>query len=374
MWHEKKTQYKIPLSDPFITDEDVNAVAESVREKRLSQGKYVERFEKEFSKYIGVKYAVAICNGTAALHTALNAIDVGCDDEVIVPSFSFVATANCVLYQGAKPVFADIDPLTYNVSPKEIERKITRKTKAIMPVHYAGQPADMASIRDIAGKQGIYVVEDAAEAHGALCNGGKAGSLGNLACFSFYPNKNMTTGEGGIITTNDDELAEKIRMIRSHGQNERYHHVILGYNYRMSDIHAALGIVQLKRLDWVINKKVEKARYYDRRIQEIFGDDVKIPHVASYASHVYMFYTVRFSSKKVRDEAMTELEKTGVETRVAFPPIHLQPLYQDLFGYKRGYLPVTEDVSDTILCFPIYPHMNRQEQEYVLAGLKDVLK
>jgi len=370
----RKTQYKIPFSDPFITNEDVMAVASSVKEKRLSQGKYVERFEKEFANYIGVKNALAVCNGTAALHTALNAIDVRCSDEVVVPSFSFVATANCVLYQGAKPVFVDIDPRTYNISPKEIERKVTKKTKAIIPVHYAGQPADMASICEIAGKQSIHVVEDAAEAHGALYHGSKAGSLGNLACFSFYPNKNMTTGEGGMITTNDDESAEKIRMIRSHGQSERYHHVVLGYNYRMSDIHAALGLVQLKRLNWVINKKVEKAKYYDKRIQEMFGDDVRTPHVASYASHVYMFYAVRFSNKKIRDKAIAELEKKGVETRVAFPPIHLQPLYQDLFGNKRGYLPVTEDVSNTILCLPIYPHMSQEEQEYVLAGLDDVFK
>jgi len=370
----RKTRCKIPLSDPFITGGDVMAVANSVKEKRLSQGKYVERFEMEFAKYIGVKHALAICNGTAALHTALNAIDVGYGDEVIVPSFSFVATANCVLYQGAKPVFVDINSLTYNISPKEIEKKVTKKTKVIMPVHYAGQPADMAPICEIAEKKGIYVVEDAAEAHGALYKGSKAGSVGNLACFSFYPNKNMTTGEGGMITTNDDELAEKIKMIRSHGQNERYHHVILGYNYRMSDIHAALGLVQLKRLNWVIKKKVEKARHYNRKIQEMFGDDVRTPHIASYATHVYMFYAVRFNSKKMRDKAMAELENKDIETRVAFPPIHLQPLYQDLFGYTRGYLPVTEDVSDTILCLPIYPHISREEQEYVLAVLKDVFK
>lgn len=367
-------KYKVPLADPYITEEDVKAVAGAVREKRLSQGKYVEEFEKRFANYIGVKYAIAVCNGTAALHVALAAVGVAAGDEVIVPSFSFVATSNCVLYQQAKPVFADIDPLTYNVSPKEVEKKITKRTKLIIPVHYAGQPADMGPICDIAEKYGVRVVEDAAEAHGALYNGRKAGSLGDMACFSFYPNKNMTTGEGGMIATDDEELAEKMRMIRSHGQDARYHHVMLGYNYRMTDFQAALGLVQFSRLERVVEMKVEKASYYDKRIRETFGDGIAVPYVASDRTHVYMFYSVRLKTKVTRDKAVIELENRGVETRVSFPCIHLQPLYKELFDYRSGLLPVTESVSDTILCLPMYPHISQEEQEYVLLVLIDMFK
>lgn len=367
-------KYKVPLVDPYITDEDATAVAKAVKKKRLSQGEYVEKFEKDFARYIGVKHAVAVCNGTAALHVALAAIGVSIGDEVIVPSFSFVATANCVLYQQAKPAFVDIDSLTYNVNPKEIKRKVTKKTKAIIPVYYAGQPADMDPICEIAERRDIYVIEDAAEAHGALYKAKKAGSLGDMACFSFYPNKNMTTGEGGMITTNNEELAEKMRMIRSHGQDERYHHVMLGYNYRMSDIHAALGLVQLKRLDWVIRMKVDKARYYNERIKEMFGDEIRPPQVAPYGTHVYMFYSVRFRTMEKRDRAIVKLESRGIETRVSFPCIHLQPLYRDLFGYNKGFLRVTEEVSDTILCLPMYPHISQKEQDYVLSALREVLK
>lgn len=364
---------KVPFADPYITEEDVTAVAKCVREKRLSQGEYVQRFEDEFAKYLGVKNSVAVCNGTAALHVALAAINVKPGDEIIMPSFTFISTANCALFQGAKPVFVDIDPSTYNIDPNKIEEKITEKTKAIIPVHYAGQPADMDPILEIAEKNGVYVIEDAAEAHGALYKGKRAGSLAELACFSFYPNKNMTTGEGGMVTTNDYKLSEKMRMIRSHGQDERYHHVILGYNYRMTDMQAALGITQLRRLDWVVKEKAEKAAYYDRRIKGMFGGELQTPYVAPYATHVYMFYSVRFKSKEIREETAAKLEEKGVETRVAFPPIHLQPLYKERFGYSRGYLPVTEKVADTILCLPIYPHITQKMQDYVLSAMKEAL-
>lgn len=365
---------KIPFAEPYVTDEDVKAVAGAVSEKRLSHGDYVQRFEDQFAKYLGVKHAVAVCNGTAALHTTLAAIGVRPGDEIIVPSFSFISTANCALFQGAKPIFVDIDQSTYNIDPNKIEKKITDKTKAIIPVHYAGQPADMDPIRKIAEKYGIHVIEDAAEAHGALYKGKKAGSLSELACFSFYPNKNMTTGEGGMITTNDGELSEKMRMIRSHGEDERYHHVILGYNYRMTDIQAALGIVQLSRLNWVIKKKAEKAAYYDKQIKAKFGGEIKTPYLVAYATHVYMFYGVRFKSKEIRDKTAAEFGEKNVETRIAFPPIHLQPLYKELFGYGRGYLPVTERVADTILCLPIYPHITQKMQDYVLSAMKEILE
>ena len=365
---------KIPVADPYITDEDVLAVAESVRQKRLSQGEYVQRFEDEFAKYIGVKHAVAVCNGTAALHVALTATGVEQGDEVITPSLSFAATANSVLYAGAKPVFVEIDPLTYNLDPSKIEDKMTPTTEAVIPVHYAGQSADMDPISEIAKRHSICVIEDAAEAHGALYKGKKAGSLGDLGCFSFYPNKNMTTGEGGMVTTNDDDLAEKMRMIRSHGQDRSYHHIMLGYNYRMTDFQAALGLVQLRRLDWIVNQKIEKATYYNIRLNEIFGANIKAPYVASFATHVYMFYTIRFKDKSLRDRATQKLEQSGVETRIAFPPIHLQPIYKELFGYDKGYLAITEEVSDTVLSLPIYPRITEEEQDYVLSSLQEAVE
>lgn len=366
-------QLRIPFADPFISEEDVSSVVEALRRKCLSQGEYVDRFEKEFARYVGVKHAIAVSNGTAALHTALVAIDIGSNDDVIVPSFSFISVANCVLYQGAKPVFADIDLSTYNIDPNEIEEKITKKTRAIIAVHYAGHPVDMDVIIEIARKHNLCLIEDAAEAHGSLYKGKKAGSLGHMACFSFYPNKNMTTGEGGIITTNDEELAEKMRMIRSHGQDRRYHHVMLGYNYRMTDIQAALGITQLKRLDSVIRRKNEVAHYYTKRISEVFSHEVIPPYVAPYALHTYMFYTVRFRERRKRDDVAKKLEGAGIETRIAFPSIHLQPLYQSLFNYTQGCLPVTEKASNTVLSIPIYAHMTREEQDYVLEKLRDSL-
>ena len=363
------THIKIPIADPYITEEDVKAVTQAVRVKRLSQGEIVEKFEKAFARYVGTKYAVAVCNGTAALHAALAALGIGVGDEILVPSFSFIATANCILYQGAKPVFIDIDPLTYNIDSKGIEKRITKKTKAIIPVHFAGHPADMDPIIEIARKHNLSVIEDSAEAHGSLYRGRKVGSLGDMSCFSFYPNKNMTTGEGGIITTNNDKLAEKMRMIRHHGQDRRYHHIMLGYNYRMTDIQAALGITQLKRLDWVVEKKNEAAQYYTKQIKEIFQHMVIPPYVAKYATHSYMFYTVRFKKQKIRDHVAKRLEEAGVETRIAFPPIHLQPLYQKLFKYKPGSLPITEKVADIVLSLPIYPHITQEEQDYVLKKM-----
>ena len=365
---------KIPQADPYITEEEIAAVANAVREKRLSQGVYVEEFEEKFAKYFGTRHAVAVSNGTAALHVALAAIDIKPNDEIIVPSFSFIATANCALYQGAKPIFVEIEPHTYNIDPDRIEEKITEKTKTIIPVHYAGQPADMDAILEIARKHSLHVIEDAAEAHGSLYKGKKVGSLGDLNCFSFYPNKNMTTGEGGMITTNNDELAEKMRMIRNHGQDKRYHHITLGFNYRMTDIQASLGLIQLMRLDWVIQEKAEKAAYYDERINEMFNNLIKTPCIAPYATHVYMFYTIRFKNQATRDRVIAELDQKSIETRVAFPPIHLQPLYQNLYGYKRGYLPITEEISETILCIPIYPHITQKQQDYVLSALKEALK
>jgi perosamine synthetase len=366
--------HRISLSQPYIDEEDIHSVEQAFREGRLSQGKYVEKFEKEFAKYVRVKHAIAVSNGTAALHLALAALDVGPGDEVLVPSFSFIATSNCVLYQAAKPVFVDIDPLTYDIDPQKIVRKINKRTKVVIPVHYAGQPCDMDSINEVATRFKLHVVEDAAEAHGALYKNRKAGSLGDIACFSFYPNKNMTTGEGGMVTTDDDKIAEKVRLARSHGQDYRYHHIALGYNYRMTDIQGALGLTQLQKLDWILQKKAQAADYYSQNLTEITNGKVEFPYVAPYATHTYMLYPILFQNRHERDLALRKLTQSGVEAVIHFPPIHLQPLYRNLFHYRKGYLPITEKTAETILSIPLYALITQEDQDYVLENIHKALR
>jgi perosamine synthetase len=361
--------WKIPFYKPYLLRDDIDSVTKCLQEQRLSQGKYVETFEKGFAEYVGTKHAIATSSGTTALHTALAAMNIKEGDEVIVPSLSFIATANCALYQRAKPMFVDVDPQTFNIDPGKIESRITERTKLVIPVHYGGQPCDMDAINKIANDHDLMVLEDSAEAHGSKYRGKMAGSLGDAACFSFYPNKNITMGEGGIVTTNDDEIARKARLVRSHGQDSRYHHVLLGYNYRITDIQASLGISQLRRLNSVVEMKRELAAYYDDQIVKNCKD-VHTPFVRDDRTHTYMFYSVCFPSREHRDRIQLVLERSGIETRIAFPPIHLQPLYRELFGFAEGYLPITEDIAGRILSLPIYPMMKKTEQDYVINILK----
>jgi len=363
---------KIPISDPYITREDVVAITEAIKNKRLSQGQYVDRFEREFANYLGCKYAVAVMNGTAALHVAVLAIEVEPGDEVIVPSFTFVATANCVLYVGAKPVFVDIEPNTYNINPEKLKEAISAKTKAIIPMHYAGQTANMDAILEIAEKHDLHVIEDAAEAHGATYNNRMAGTMGEIGCFSFYPNKNMTTGEGGMIVTDNKEMAEKAHLLRNHGQDSTYHHVTIGYNYRMTDLQAALGISQLKKLDWILQKKQEAADYYEELLSD--ANSVKTPYIMQHAIHTYMFYTIKFVGKQERDRVMQHLNGKSIETRIAFPPIHLQPFYKALYGYEEGSLPVTEECANKVLSLPMYPHILRADQKFIVKTILEEIK
>lgn len=256
----------INIAKPIITDEEIEAVTEVLKSGMLAQGKKVEQFQKEFAQYTQSKYGVATSSGTTALHTALVAADIGPGDEVITTPFTFAATANSVLYSGAKPVFADIDPKTFNLDAASVEEKITDKTKAILPVHLYGQPADMDAICEVAQKHDLKIIEDAAQAHGAVYKGKKIGSIGDLGCFSFYPTKNITTGEGGMVTTNNEELAEKAGMVRAHGESQRYEHEILGYNYRMTDIAASIGLTQLKHIDEFNAKRNENAEYLTQHL------------------------------------------------------------------------------------------------------------
>lgn len=361
----------IPFTMPFIGEEEVKAVADVVRSTWLTQGECVQKFENKFAEYAGIKEAVAVFNGTAALHLSMISAKVRQGDEVIVPSFTFIATVNAVRYQGAIPVFADIDPKTFNILPEDIEKKITNKTKAIIPVHYGGQMADMDAIMEIAKEHDLCVIEDAAEAHGAKYKGKHAGTFGDLAIFSFTPTKPITTGEGGMIFTNDSEVAEQLRMLRNHGMDAPYHHIMLGYNYRMTEMQAALGLVQLNKLDEILEKKNKIAKLYNQKLQDV--DGITTPYVAPYTTmHGYMIYTIKVNeqlSKMSRDKMMSLLAKYGIETKIYFPPVHMQPYYKSL-GYNEGILPITESICKEVLSLPCYAKLSKENIDHILAVIK----
>jgi perosamine synthetase len=313
---------------------------------------------------------VAVNSGTAALHVDLLAADIQPGDEVITTPFSFIATANCCLFCGAVPVFADIDERTFNITAREIESKITPRTKAVIIVDLYGQPCDMEEITAVCRKHNLTLIEDACQAHGSEYKGRKIGSFG-IGCFSFYPTKNMTTGEGGIITSDDEEVARKSKMIRAHGQAQRYVHDLLGYNFRMTDISAALGICQLRSLDYFNRKRAENARYLTEKISKIKG--LVPPYTAPDVKHVYHQYTIRVTPDYPlsRDDLQKKLTTQGIGTGVHYPiPIHKQPVYQKL-GY-RDSLPVSEAASACVLSLPVHPGLITADLNMIVEALRDV--
>lgn len=358
---------RINMANPSLSNGEAQAISDVLNSGMLAQGPRVAEFERLFADYIGVKHAVAVNNGTAALHAALLAAGVNPGDEVITTPFSFIATANSVLYCQARPVFADIDPQTFNIDPVQMEAKITPKTKAVIVVHLYGQPCDMEKILSICAEHHLTLIEDACQAHSAEYNTKKVGSFGT-GCFSFYPTKNMTTGEGGMITTNDADIAERSRLIRSHGQSQQYLHDILGYNYRMTDIAAAIGICQLKQLDDFTRKRISNAAYISRGISQVKGIDP--PQVAPNRSHVFHQYTIRVKGEYglSRDELRSKLDKKGISTSIHYPiPIHKQPLYQQL-GYN-DYLPVSEQASCEVLSLPVHPSLSQHDLDTIIKAL-----
>lgn len=361
---------RLPISKPFICREDIEAVEKVLRSGMLSQGPKVEEFEENFAEYIGTEYAVAVNSGTAALHVALLSYGIKEGNEVITTPFTFIATANSILFVGAKPVFADIEENSFNIDPDSIAEKITKKTKVIIPVHLYGQPANMKAITEIASDNNLIVIEDACQAHGAKFNGIEVGSFGT-GCFSFYPTKNMTTGEGGMITTNDRKIAEKAGMIRAHGQKEKYIHEILGYNHRMTDIGAAIGICQLIKLDEFNNNRVKNAKILTEGIKKIKG--LIPPYVKPNVKHVFHQYTVRVTeySKINRDNLKQRLSKKGVGTGVYYPiPIHKQPLYKKL-GYNN-YLPNSEKAANEVISLPVHPSLTKEDLKRIVDVIKNV--
>ena len=346
----------IPISKPVFGEEEANAIKDVLASGMVVQGEKVKQFEEAFAKYVGMDFAIATNSGTSALHTSLASLGIRRGYEVITTSFSFIATASCILMQGARPVFVDIEPKTYNIDPEQIEDKITDKTKAIIPVHLYGQPCDMKAILDLAKEHGLYVIEDCAQAQGATYKNKKVGSFGDIGVFSFYATKNMTTGEGGMITTNSEEIAEKARMIRNHGQKQRYWHESLGYNYRMTEIAAAIGLVQLKKLEGFNAGRIRNAEYYNKHLKT-----VEKLFVLKGIKHVFHQYTIRV---KGRENFLNYLERNGVGYGIYYPvPIHKQPLFKE---YNEIKLENVEEACDEVVSIPAHPALADEELKYIV--------
>jgi len=359
----------IHIAKPNIGKEEIKAVSDVLRSGMLAQGKVVEEFEAAFADYCNAKYAIATSSGTTALHTALASIGIKQKDEVITTDFSFVASASSILMQNAAPVFCDIDKETFNIDPLLIEEKITDKTKAILPVHLYGHPCDMKLINEIASDNNLSVLEDACQSHGSMYNNKKVGSIGDLGVFSFYPTKNMTTGEGGIIVTNDEKIANKARLFQNHGQHEKYIHGFLGYNYHMTNISAAIGLVQLSKLDSWNDKRRQNAEYLTNSFSGVNG--ITPPVVKEYATHCFHQYSVKieddFSLK--RDDVTKYLQKKGIGFGIHYPlPLHKQPL----FGESKGVFLVADDLSKKVLSLPVHPQLSRQDLDFIVNCFKEM--
>ena len=358
----------IPIAKPLIDQEEIDGVVSVLKSGTIAEGPKVKEFEEAFAKYIGAGHAIAVNSGTAALHVALLAKGIGKGDEVITTPFSFIATANSVLYTGAKPVFADIDESTYNLDPNGLEKKITKNTKAIIPVDLYGNPAEMGAIMDIASDHGLAVIEDACQAHGAEYLGKKAGSF-DVGCFSFYPTKNMTTSEGGMITTDDAEVVETARMLRSHGSRARYYHEALGFNLRMTDIGAAIGLAQLRKIDKFTSKRIDNAEYLNKMLGDIPG--IVTPAVREGCKHVFHQYTIRVTEEygMSRDSLAKKLNSAGISTGIYYPlPIHKQPYYVSL-GYDECH-PVSERLAGQVLSLPVHPSLSHDDLDVISRNIR----
>ncbi len=352
----------IPIAKPQIGDAEIAAVVEVLKSGILAQGPRVQAFEEAFAQLCGVKYAIATSSGTTALHVALLAHGIGPGDEVITSPFTFIASANSIVYVGARPVFVDIDPQTFHIAPEKIEAAVTPRTKAIMPIHLYGLPCDMDPIMEIAEKYGLAIIEDACQAHGAEYKGRRVGSFGT-GVFSFYPTKNITSGEGGMITTNDPVIAERCRMIRNHGMRKRYFHEELGFNFRMTDVHAAIGLAQLLKLEEYNRIRQANARFFNERLH-----GVTVPIVPSDRTHVFHQYTIRVPDGK-RDALRAYLQEQGIETEVYYPvPVHRQQLYTEKLGYTVS-MPEAERAAREVLSLPVHPGLKPADLEKIVAAV-----
>jgi dTDP-4-amino-4,6-dideoxygalactose transaminase len=358
----------IPINLPKIGEEEIQAVVKVMRSGYLTSGlgagPVVTQFESNFAKFAGAKHAIAVNTGTAALHAAIAAVGVKSGDEVILPSFTFVATAEAVVLAGGKPVFADIDPETYNIAPAAIEKAVTKKTKALVPVDLYGLSADMKPIREIAAKHALAVVEDAAQAHGLTYKGKPPGAFADAACWSLYASKNMTTGEGGVVTTNDDKTAEVVKMVRTHGEKAKYASEILGCNYRMSEIQAAIGVVQLEKLPSFVAKRQENAQSLTEILSK--SDKLCLPAEPKGGKHSWYLYTARLynGTETARNRLLDELHKKGIGAEAYYVnPVHQMPYYQNSFGMQK--LPETEKAAKQVFSLPVHPGVTAEQVEFI---------
>jgi len=358
---------KIPLSKPVFDEEMRNAALDALQNERFVMGESVFKFEEEFARYCGTRYAVSTGSGTSALQLSLIALGVARGNDVVTTPFSFVATANAALHVGAMPVFADVDLETCNIDIELAKEKLTNKTRAVIPVHLYGFPADMNSVLDVFRDRKCAVVEDACQAHGAEYYGQKAGAMGDVGCFSFYPSKNMTVcGDGGIVVTNDEDAARKVARLRDCGRASHYEHDLIGFTARLNTVNAAIGRVQLKRLDEWNGKRRTCAKLYDRLLSNT-ADVILPPNGSSDVKPVYHLYVIRTGQ---RDKLKLWLEQRGIQCGVHYPiPIHLQPAYRELFAYKGGELPKSELLSKTVLSLPMYPELQEDEIKYVCENI-----
>jgi dTDP-4-amino-4,6-dideoxygalactose transaminase len=375
---------RILLSDIDLGKEEISAVVGVLKSKWLTMGEKCEEFERKFADYLNVKYAFVVSSGTGALHIACRALGIGNGDDVVCPSLTFVATANSILYTGARPVFADIiGPDNFNISPSSILEKISPKTKAIMVVHFAGYPCGMDEIMKIARENKLFVIEDAAHAPGATYKGKKCGTIGDIGCFSFYANKNLATGEGGMVVTNGDDLAKKIKALRSHamttltldrvrGHAYTYDVVDLGYNYRSDELKSAIGIVQLSKLESNNKKRKLLVNEYIRRLTNI--SEISIPFRKFEGDPSYHIFPILLKNRMHRKLFMEGLKNEGVQTSVHYSPIHLFSYYRKRFGYREGLLPKTEFVAEHEVTLPLYPLMKKEDVETICKIIRKMFR
>jgi perosamine synthetase len=373
-------KWKIPLFKMYWDSQDINAVAKVIkRASYWTMGPEIQNLENALANFIGRKHGVLFNSGTSALHAALLAHDIKKNDEVIVPSFTFIATANVVVLTGARPVFADIENDSYGLDPEDVKEKITSRTKAIIPVHYGGGPCrNIKALQEIASDHGHILIEDAAESLGAKIQNKNVGTFGDAAMFSFCQNKVITGGEGGIILTNSKADAEKLNLIRSHGRVESKEgffastqdldYIQTGYNYRLPSMNAALILSQLKKFNTIIHKRRERAAYYTKALSKI--PNIKTPREAKGDYHVYQLYTIELPDKKTRDHLQQHLTDAGVMTKIYFEPIHLKTFYSKELHYKTADLPITEDIAQKVLTLPLYPSLTKKEMDHIISMIK----
>jgi dTDP-4-amino-4,6-dideoxygalactose transaminase len=372
--------WKIPLFEIYWDKDDIESISQVIKRGNYwTTGPEIIQLEKKIAEYVGAKYALTFNSGTSALHADLVAHQVA-GGEVIVPSFTFISTANSVLLADAKPIFAEIEDESYGLDPEDVKEKITKKTKAILPVHYGGAPCkEIKALQEIAEDHNLLLIEDAAESLGSKINKKMIGTFGQSGIFSFCQNKIITAGEGGLTVTDSKQLFEKLKLIRSHGRLENqnnyfsttheFDYIQIGYNFRMSSISAALVLSQFKKIDKIIKKRREKAKYYDKKLSTI--ENIKTPSYFKNHYHVYQMYTIQLHDEIRRNSLQKNLTKAGIMTKVYFTPVHLTTFYKEKFNYRKGDLPITEEMSKKVLTLPLYPTLTIKEIDQIIDIVKN---